>query len=142
MQDKKEQDSALGKDRILDLSRKRTELGWARVLQGSAERFTPLWFTWIEWLFLTGALAYIAERTGDLWVMGLAALSLLVLYFYFMQLCFSVRVEPWHTKWVECTSLRTRRIAAVLFAVAVTLIVYGMKTLLWHITAILAANPA
>ena len=54
-----------GKDRKFDLLLKTTEDDRAYLTQGFFEKLAPLWFKWLSWVFATGGVAYLAEKTGS-----------------------------------------------------------------------------
>ncbi len=82
------------RDRIVDLSAKKTESEWALSAQGFFEKFTPLWFKWIGWIFAVGGIAFLSQQTGSIVLEGLETISYVLLFQYFIYFFASIRIEP------------------------------------------------
>lgn len=127
------EDDSQGKDRMIDLSAKKTEDEWAYSVQAFYEKITPLWFKWLGWVFATGGVAYLAKKTGSAALKAVEAVSYLLLTFYFVYFFASIRVEPYHS-WASSRSSKLKRFLALLpafgFAIALWL---GVRELISHV---------
>jgi hypothetical protein len=72
-----------------------TEAGW----QGTCDRFglsaAPTWFSWLEWVFVLGAVDYLAAKTGAWLPRVVAAVSIGLLWTYFNAFFFRVQFKGW-----------------------------------------------
>lgn len=75
------------------------------------ERATPLWFNWLGWIFATGGVAYLAEKTGSSYLILIEKVSYFLLMMYFMYFFGSLRVEPYHSWAFNLKSKRKKAIA-------------------------------
>jgi len=101
------------KDRIVDLSIKRTEDEMAYAAQGFFENITPLWFKWLGWVFATGGVAYLAKETSSTILEMIEVISYFILTFYFLYFFASIRLEPYHS-WAVSRPSKFKRFLALL----------------------------
>lgn len=129
-----------GKDRIINLSARKTEDEWSYAIQGFFEKYTPLWFDWISWMFATGGISYLAKKADSLALTGLEVISYIAMYMYFQYFFFSVRVEPYHS-WALSRPTRAKRfLAFVPFAVLALGSVFGVRMIIQDVIANVGAN--
>lgn len=55
---------------------------WDKKLDRVSLDFTPLWFRFVEWLFILGVLVYLSMATLSVWIIVLTGISSLVLFLY------------------------------------------------------------
>lgn len=127
------EDKSQGKDRIIDLSAKKTEDEWAYSAQALFEKITPLWFKWLGWVFATGGVAYLAKKTGSIPLKTIEIISYYILTMYFLYFFASIRVEPYHS-WARSRSSKLEKFLALLpaFALAFAMIL-GARVLIDHV---------
>lgn len=127
------EDENQGKDRIIDLSAKKTEDEWAYSAQAFFEKITPLWFKWLGWVFATGGVAYLAKKTGSIPLKIIETVSYLILALYFLYFFASFRVEPYHS-WASSRSSKLKKFLALLPVIGLSLaLVLGARVLISHI---------
>lgn len=127
------ENEAQGKDRIIDLRSKKTEDECAYAAQSFFEKFTPLWFKWLGWLFTTGAVAYLAEKTASKPLKAIEAISYVLLTWYFLYLFASIRIEPYHS-WASSRASKMKRLLALLpiFCLVVAF-VFGTRQMISYV---------
>jgi hypothetical protein len=72
------------------LELKKTERSWNEWLDKIVFTNVPKWFEFIGWLFLIGAMSYLAKTTDDIYVKILYAISYVFLSFYILRYFFSI----------------------------------------------------
>lgn len=124
-----------GDDRIIDLAAQKTEDEWARAAQAFFERATATWFTWLSWLFATGAVAFLARKTGDAALKWIEEICYFLLWMYFTYFLASIRIQPLWSR-LERTQRRGLRwlINGALLLIALT-VVLSIRYLLNHLVA-------
>jgi hypothetical protein len=100
-------------DREIDLAIEQTEKEWAYTAQRFFERVTPLWFNWLGWVFATGGVAYLAQKTSSVYLVAIEKISYTLLMFYFMYFFISIRIEPYHS-WVFKIKSKPKMLLAML----------------------------
>jgi hypothetical protein len=129
-----------GDYRIINLAAENTEAGWGRSAQAAFERAAAAWFTWIGWLTATGALAYLAERTGDPLFKVLAAVSLLAIWIYFQAFFGSLRIEPWTSRLLSSKRRGSRILLLAVIALLSVIPTLLVQRLVTHAVDVLRAN--
>lgn len=77
----------------IDFSRKETESGWYRIMDNFGRKATPVWFNWIGWILLLGALHYLFKMSHSV-ILGIAiAISAWLLWLYFQAFFFGLRFK-------------------------------------------------
>lgn len=89
------------------------EFKWHSSLQSLIEAITPLWFKWLGWMFATGGVAYLAERTGNEYLKGIETISYTLLMLYFMCFCMDIKIKP-YTTWVRNMKNGPKKLLAAL----------------------------
>ncbi len=121
-----------GRDRVIDVSAKKTESEWSIEAQKFFERITPLWFTWLGWIFAVGAMAYFAESSDSIALNILVGISYSLICLYAAFFVGSLKIEPYYS-WANGLK-RWRKIFAFapsfLIAVAIT---FGLQKLIYHV---------
>ncbi|RLA20521.1 MAG: hypothetical protein DRQ61_09835 [Gammaproteobacteria bacterium] len=107
------------KDRIIDLSKKRTELEWSHEIQEVSEKAATAWFRWVGWMFAIGGISYLADKTNSTILKAFEVISLVLLTIYFLMFFVSIRIEPYHS-WARSCKTRWGRIIAFAPLVIVT----------------------
>ena len=124
-----------GKDRIIDLSARKTEDEWAHTIQAFFEKITPLWFKWLGWVFAIGGVAYLADKTGSTPLKIIEAVSYIILNMYFLNVFSSIRVEPYYS-WAANRPSKLKKVLALLPVFILTLaLTLGTRELISHIIA-------
>ncbi|MBA3963597.1 MAG: hypothetical protein H0X40_17095 [Chthoniobacterales bacterium] len=72
-----------------------TEGGWLGACDRFALTAAPTWFNWLEWVFVLGALDYLAAKSGA-WLAHLAAaVALGLLWMYFNAFFVRLQLKGW-----------------------------------------------
>jgi hypothetical protein len=124
-----------GDYRVIDLHAKRTEADWGKANQAAVERATDAWFAWLRWILTTGAFAYLAKVTHDIWLILIEYVCLVVLYVYFLNFFASLRIEPLTTRWVSANSF-ANKVRLIVLSALVLLPVYGVRAVIMHVVDI------
>jgi len=74
----------------VDLNAKKTEAEWQRRIDDFWKQATPVWFQWLEWLFILGVIAYLAKETQSAVLKLVSSVSYAVLFLYLQALFFSL----------------------------------------------------
>ncbi|MGM7318681.1 hypothetical protein [Idiomarina sp. ST10R2A5] len=114
----------MGKDRVIDLSKKKTELEWSYELQEVSEKAATAWFKWVGWMFAIGGISYLAEKTDSSLLKVFEGISLGLLTLYFLMLLISIRIEPYHS-WTRSRKTRWGRIVAFAPIAIITVLVFA-----------------
>jgi hypothetical protein len=128
-----------GRDRIINVAARKTEGEWARAAQAFFEKATPTWFKWLGWVLATGAVAYIAKVTDDLALKIIEGFCYILLTAYFFYFFASIRIEPIHSKVFETNKRWQRALGILLLLLVPLLMVYGTRSLIEHVVALLVA---
>jgi hypothetical protein len=77
----------------IDFRRRETEAGWQRILDRLGLRAAPVWFEWLEWILVLGALHYIGEKSGSPLVRLIPGISVGLLWFYLNGFFFRMKFK-------------------------------------------------
>ena len=69
----------------IDFDKKDTEAGWQARLDKFWLAATPRWFDWVGWLLILGALTFVAQKTSNMAVKIVTAISYALLFMYFQS---------------------------------------------------------
>jgi len=106
----------------INLSAKKTEAEWAEANDRFFLKATPVWFEWLEWIIIIGAIQVIADKTQDIYVKLIGGISYAFLFFYFVA--FFYRIE-FHGIPLTKSEIR-RRIVSFVLSVSIGMIVYHL----------------
>jgi hypothetical protein len=121
-----------GRDRIVDVSAKKTESEWSIEIQKFFERFTPLWFNWLGWVFAIGALAYFAESSDSLALNLLVKVSYSLIFLYAVFFVGSLKIEPYYS-WANGLKGWRKVLAFIPPLFIASAIVFGLQKLIYHL---------
>ena len=110
----------------VNLSSKKTEAGWMEAQNKFFLNFTPIWFNWLEWVIIIGAVQVISEKTDDLRVRLILGLSYNLLIFYMIG--FFYRIEFYGIPFIK--SEKKRLIVSIMLS---SLLALGVFNLLSHL---------
>ncbi len=74
----------------INLSAKKTEAEWIEANDSFFLKATPVWFEWLEWIIIIGAIQVIADKTQDGFVQLINGISYFFLMFYFMGVFYNI----------------------------------------------------
>ena len=100
-------------NRNINLTAKLTEDEWAYSAQRFFERVTPLWFSWLSWIFATGGVAYLTDITGNSSLLMIERVSYFLLMMYFLYFFASIRIEPYYSWAFNLKSKRKKALAII-----------------------------
>lgn len=112
----------------INLSAKKTEAEWAEANDRFFLKATPVWFEWLEWIIIIGAIQVIADKTQDRFVQLIGNISYFFLMFYF--LAFFYRIEFHGIPWIK--SERRRQLVSTILSM---LLCSGVYYLLLHLVS-------
>ncbi|HBO96488.1 MAG TPA: hypothetical protein DD648_00340 [Candidatus Omnitrophica bacterium] len=75
----------------VDLNKKETEAGWQQIIDDFALKATPVWFSWVGWLFALSGLQYLYAKGKGILLALLIGFSIGALWIYFQA--FFYRIE-------------------------------------------------
>lgn len=110
----------------INLSAKKTEAEWIEALDNFFLKATPVWFKWLEWIIIIGAIQVIADKTQDGFVQLIGSFSYIFLFWYFVAFFY-------HIEFQGIPLIKSKKIRGIVsFALSVSLgtIVYN---LLFHL---------
>lgn len=110
----------------INLSAKKTEAEWAEANDRFFLKATPVWFEWLEWIIIIGAIQVIADKTQDRYVQLIGSISYFFLMFYFFA--FFYRIEFHGIPWIK--SERRRQFVSTVLSILLGSSVYY---LLFHL---------
>ena len=67
---------------IVNFQTRKTEEGWGNSVDNFYLKAVPLWFNWLEWVLILGAIKLIAVRTNDSIVNFVYSISIWLMGFY------------------------------------------------------------
>ena len=67
----------------VDLNKKETEAGWQQIIDDFALKATPVWFSWVGWLFALSGLQYLYAKGKGILLALLIGFSIGALWIYF-----------------------------------------------------------
>lgn len=121
------------KDRVIDMSAKKTEDEWAYFMQALFEKIVPSWFKLLGWILATGSVAYLVKKTGSLPLLIIEALSYGMLIGYFSYFFASVRLEPYDS-WIRSRSSKLKIFLALQPRFVLTgVLILGIRVLSGHV---------
>ncbi|MDD5735080.1 MAG: hypothetical protein PHQ39_06370 [Methanothrix soehngenii] len=88
----------------INLSAKKTEAEWIEANDSFFLKATPVWFEWLEWIIIIGAIQVIADKTQDRYVQFIRIISHFFLMFYF--LAFFYHIEFHGIPWIKSEKIR------------------------------------
>jgi hypothetical protein len=104
----------------INLKATKTEYEWGKALDSFWLKATPLWFDWMKWVFMIGALSYL-EQTSHLAILRLAyGISYLFLFFYLQS--FFNSIEFHGIPFIKTE--RYARIVSLTFSAIFTIIIW------------------
>ena len=106
----------------INLSAKKTEAEWAEANDRFFLKATPVWFEWLEWIIIIGAIQVIADKTQDRYVQLIGVISYVFLFFYF--LAFFYRIEFHGIPLIKSEIIRG--IVSSVLSVSIGMIVYHL----------------
>ena len=74
----------------VNLSAKKTEAQWSEAYDRFFLHATPVWFKWLEWMIIIGAIQVIADKTQDRFVQLINIISYFFLMFYFVGVFYNI----------------------------------------------------
>ena len=93
----------------VDFSVQKTEVEWNRAIDAFGKKLGPLWFQWLEWLLILGAVDFVAKQTQSSVLRLVAGLSYGVLFLYLQGVFHSMEFYGFPV----IKSERGRRIASI-----------------------------
>jgi len=112
----------------VDLSAKKTEAEWGKAIDSFFLYATPLWFDWLKWIIIMGAIQVVADKTQDRLVQMIYHLSYFFLAWYMFG--FFYRIEFQGIPLIK--SEGKRRIVSGILSL---LLIEGMFYLLTHLAS-------
>jgi len=75
----------------VDFSHQDTEAGWNRILYEFGKRAAPVWFNWLGWFLLLGALQYLFKKSQSILAGITIGISVGFLWLYFQAFFYNIR---------------------------------------------------
>ena len=103
----------MGTEKItVDLSKRRTEPEWNETIDAFVLKSTEIWFRWLSWGLLLGALQYFNSKAKSLLLVTAIGLSVGWLWLYFQA--FFYRIEFHGLPWIK--SPQQRRVISLILS--------------------------
>lgn len=77
----------------VDFSHRDTEASWIRILDDFAKKATPVWFNWLGWFLLLGALQYLFKKSQSVLVGVAIGISVGFLWLYFQAFFYGIKFK-------------------------------------------------
>lgn len=87
---------------------KKTETQWQSSVDEFWLKVTPLWFDWLQWILVLGAISFLAKQTENRILIFVSGISRFALFFYLQSLFYSIEFKGFPIKsrrWQRIISL-------------------------------------
>ena len=108
----------------VNLSARKTEAEWSKANDDFFLKATPIWFDWLKWIFIMGAIQVIADKTHDRSVQLIMGTS----YFFFMFYMFAYFYNIEFHGIPLIKSERIRRIVSIIISMLIFSCVFYLLT--------------
>ena len=112
----------------VNLSAKKTEAGWGEANDNFFLSATPIWFEWLKWILIMGAIQVIANKTQDRLVQLINGISYIFLLYYMIGFFYNIEFHGIPL----IKSERKRQIISLMLSV---LLFSGVYYLLTHLAS-------
>ncbi len=116
-----------------DFGLKDTELGWVERVDYYALKATPIWFSFLGWTLMLGALQYLYQTTGSIFLGVVIGISWVLFFRYLMAIFFAV-------EFIGLPFIKSRGAEALLSLIVSGILAIGCWYLMRHIVALIVEN--